>query len=56
MASFNSNEMKLLLAEVGHHAAENNQTPIQLLSTGMLYGMLVGVLAEKYRVRRAGES
>ena len=41
--------VKLLAAEIGAHAVDKNCNPIQLLGLGMVYGMTLGVLCEKYR-------
>jgi hypothetical protein len=52
MADFmNAPEVKLLLAEIGEHAVELKQSPLQLLALGFTYGATVGILAEKYRRR-----
>ncbi|HVI10201.1 MAG TPA: hypothetical protein VND65_18065 [Candidatus Binatia bacterium] len=50
-ASMDANEIKLLVAEVGQHAVENNSTPVQVIGLGFAYGVVIGILAEKYRRR-----
>jgi hypothetical protein len=47
--------VKMLAAEIGQHAVENSATPVQVLGMGMMYGMVIGVLCEKYRRRGPNE-
>lgn len=47
--------IKMFAAEIGAHAVEKNANPMQVLGLGMMYGMVIGVLCEKYRRRNPNE-
>jgi len=48
MGQMETNEIKLMIAEIGAHAAENNCNPVQVIGLGFVYGVVIGILAEKY--------
>jgi hypothetical protein len=45
--------MKQLVAEIGHACIEFNSNPVQVLGLGVLYGMVIGVYAERDRELRS---
>jgi hypothetical protein len=47
--------VKMLAAEIGAHAVDNNANPLQVLGLGLMYGMVIGVLCEKYRRKTPNE-
>jgi hypothetical protein len=50
--AMNARVVKALVAEIGNAAANNGTSPIQTVGLGLMYGMTLGVLLEKDRVRR----
>ena len=46
-----SRASKMLLAEVANSAMENRLGPIEGISLGVMYGIVLGILMEKQRIR-----